>query len=225
MTLRQVDQNIWVAEQPLTMLGVRYGARMTVIRLAEGSGSDLVVISPIRLTPDLMQKVNQLGSVKWLIAPNSFHHLYMLRWTEAFPKASLLTVPELTRKRPDLKATCVMDENFSGLWGKELKALHLAGGPQYSETVFYHAPTRTLIVTDLFFYFPQVSGLWQNIAHKVYGTHGRLAQNRALKLLVRNKAGRAAGLKRMSEWDFNRVIMAHGEICEHDAAAKVAAAL
>ncbi len=44
--LKQIDQNIWVAEQPFQYFGLGIGTRMTVVRLAN---RELVVISPIQV--------------------------------------------------------------------------------------------------------------------------------------------------------------------------------
>ena len=71
--LRQLDNNLWVAEQPLKFMGLPVGTRMTVIRLADNS---LLLISPIEITPKIKQQLISLGTVKYLIAPNLFHHLY-----------------------------------------------------------------------------------------------------------------------------------------------------
>ncbi|BAZ14066.1 hypothetical protein NIES4071_59060 [Calothrix sp. NIES-4071] len=43
--LREIDNNLWVAEQPFKYWGLEVGARMTVIRLISG---ELIVISPIQ---------------------------------------------------------------------------------------------------------------------------------------------------------------------------------
>jgi hypothetical protein len=43
--LREIDEGIWVAEQPLRYLGLSVGTRMTVVRLAN---RELAVISPIQ---------------------------------------------------------------------------------------------------------------------------------------------------------------------------------
>ncbi|NJR48100.1 MAG: DUF4336 domain-containing protein [Hyellaceae cyanobacterium CSU_1_1] len=69
--LRQLDNNLWVAEQPLKFMGLPVGTRMTVIRLADNS---LLLISPIAITPEIKQQLNSLGTVRYLIAPNLFHH-------------------------------------------------------------------------------------------------------------------------------------------------------
>ena len=52
--LRQLDRDLWVAEQPLRFVGLEIGARMTVVRLPDGR---LVVHSPIGYTDELGREV------------------------------------------------------------------------------------------------------------------------------------------------------------------------
>lgn len=70
--LKQIDKNIWVAEQPLRYFGPSIGARMTVVRLSDG---DLAVISPIRVSGSITTQLNNIGTVKHIIAPNLYHYL------------------------------------------------------------------------------------------------------------------------------------------------------
>ncbi|MFL5348211.1 MAG: DUF4336 domain-containing protein [Hyalangium sp.] len=72
--LRKLDENLWVAEQPLNYMGLAVGTRMTVIRLADGG---LWLHSPIRPTPPLREAVEALGPVRFLVAPNKYHHLFI----------------------------------------------------------------------------------------------------------------------------------------------------
>lgn len=71
--LREIDKNLWVAEQPLKYFGLSVGTRMTVIRLANG---ELVVISPIQIDEATIQQLNQIGDVAHIIAPNLYHYLF-----------------------------------------------------------------------------------------------------------------------------------------------------
>ncbi|MGL5076154.1 MAG: DUF4336 domain-containing protein, partial [Waterburya sp.] len=72
--LQHIDTNLWVAEQPLKFMGLSVGTRMTVLRLADNS---LLLISPIQITAQIKQQLDNLGIVRYLIAPNLFHYLYL----------------------------------------------------------------------------------------------------------------------------------------------------
>ena len=72
---------------------------MTVIRLADGS---LFVHSPIELTDTLRGEIDALGPVRHVVAPNSFHHLYVAPYRDAYPAARLYAAPGLVARRPKI---------------------------------------------------------------------------------------------------------------------------
>lgn len=72
-TLKPVADDIWIVDGP--EIGMRYfgftlpfPARMTIVRLPEG---DLWVHSPIAWSDDLGVATAALGSVRYLVAPNT----------------------------------------------------------------------------------------------------------------------------------------------------------
>lgn len=82
--LRQIDLNLWVAEQPQKFFGLQVGTRMTIIRLSD---SLLILISPIKIDSQLQQQLDNLGEVKYIIAPNLFHYLYIAECQKIYPDA------------------------------------------------------------------------------------------------------------------------------------------
>src|SRR2546425_11918335 len=96
--LRQLAENLWVAERPQSFYGLPVGSRMTVIRLA---GERLLLHSPVTLDPDLRGQLDSLGRVCFAVAPNRVHHLHAGEVAGAYPAARLWVAPGLERKRPD----------------------------------------------------------------------------------------------------------------------------
>ncbi len=209
--MRQLDNNIWVAESPQKMLGIEYGVRMTCIRLATGG---VVLISPIKWTKDLAAAVDALGPVSYLIAPTSFHHLYIKEWAEKNPAAKLLVVPQLVAKRKDLKPSAVIDSAFKPDWGADLQLLFVEGGRLYSEAVFLHTKSRTLVLTDLCFNLQRIDGFYPTVALKLYGVYKKFGPSKAVALFMGDKGKLLAAVAHMATWDFTRVIVAHGDIWE-----------
>ncbi len=210
--MRSIAENIYVAEQPLCMLGIEYGARMTVIRL---SNHDLVVISPIALNESLKQKINSIGTVKYLVAPSSFHHLFIKPWTEKYTWANLLMVPQIAKKRKDLQATSVLNQSFNAPWTEELLPLFIPGGKLYSEMVFLHRSSRTLILTDLCFNLQEANSLFARCALSIYGIYKKFGPSKAVGMFMGKKVALKEAIDRIAAWDFQRVVMAHGEILEN----------
>ncbi len=71
---------------------------MTVVRLSCGS---LWVHSPIKLESALQKQIAALGAVKFLIAPNQLHHLFLKDWQQSYPDAQLFGTRRVQSKRKD----------------------------------------------------------------------------------------------------------------------------
>jgi Domain of unknown function (DUF4336) len=97
--LRNIDHNIWVAEQPLTYLGLSVGTRMTVIKLSDGS---VVAISPIQMTDLMLQQLDQIGELQHIVAPNLYHYQFTSGLKLKYPKATFWAAPGLQQKKPEL---------------------------------------------------------------------------------------------------------------------------
>ncbi|MBE9045875.1 DUF4336 domain-containing protein [Pleurocapsales cyanobacterium LEGE 10410] len=103
--LRQIDRSLWVAQQPFKFLGLEVGTRMTVIKLSDNC---LVLISPIEIDPETEKQLNALGTVRYLIAPNLFHYLYLDQCQQIYPQAQTIAPPGLIAKQPNLKKDKVL---------------------------------------------------------------------------------------------------------------------
>ena len=89
--LQPFGEDIWIADGPVTATGgFRYGTRMVVIRLSDGG---LFLWSPIPLSEPLRARIDDLGEVRHLVAPNALHHLFLGDWRRAYPAARLYAPP------------------------------------------------------------------------------------------------------------------------------------
>ena len=220
--LQQVAENLWVARQPLRFLGLEIGTRMTVVRsghTAEQPG-ELILISPIELGEEDRAKLDELGTVAHIIAPNLFHHMFMEQAQELYPQAKSWGVEGLKEKRAELKLDGLLDQ--PGSLGKELSYLPVQGFAallprgirQVSETVFCHHPSRTIILTDLAFNFDALSSFETQLAARVMGSYQRLKPTVLEKWGTKDKDGMEASIRQILQWDFDRVVLTHGSLVE-----------
>lgn len=217
MNIVSVADNLWVARQSLRFLGFEIGTRMTIVRLNSGN---LVLISPIALDKQHRQILDELGTVEHIIAPNLFHHLYLKQAQILYPHATTWGVEGLAEKCPELKIDALV--NQAGSFSNELDYLPFQGFcsilPQgimvANETVFFHQPSRTLILTDTAFNFDQSYSLVTQLAVRALGSYDSLRPTRLEKWGTRDKETVADSVKRVLEWDFDRVIPAHGSLVE-----------
>jgi hypothetical protein len=181
---------------------------MTIVRLNDGS---LALISPVPIDDALAAELAAFGPVTHLIAPNLFHHLHLASATARYPDVRLLGPPGLAVKKPGLTFAPPRVEqvpSFDGI----LEAATIEGAPRASETVWLHVPSRTLIVADLVFNVETPPSWKTAVMLFVTGARGRLAQSRIWNLVVQDKAAASASCQRVLDWDFDRLIVAHGNI-------------
>lgn len=91
--LELFGRDIWISNgSDVEVFGFHYPTRMAIIRL---SGGGLFIWSPITLSDTLRSKVDTLGPVQHIVAPNSLHHLSVPDWQSAYPNARIYAPPNL----------------------------------------------------------------------------------------------------------------------------------
>ncbi len=219
--IREVANDLWIADQPLRFFGVEVGARMTLVRLP---GSKLLVHSPIGWSPGLAEAVERLGSPTYLIAPNRFHHLYAQAWRSAYPAAQLFVAPGLERRRPDLTLTGVLAGSPLPEWSECLDQTLVEGFPLASEVVFFHKPSCTLIASDLVFNIGAESPPLTRLAFRLLGAYGRPSASLLERLLIRDRLAFRRSLDRILRWPIAQLIVAHGSVVREGGHAALAEA-
>jgi hypothetical protein len=209
--LRKLAENLWVEERPQRFYGLEVGARMTVMRLADGG---LLLHSPVALDPQLRRELDSLGAVRYAVAPNRFHHLYAGEVAKAYPEARLWVAPGVERKRPDLEFVDVLGDDAPEPWQDEVGQVFFRGRPFENEVSFLHRPSRTLVLCDLAFNFGPHAPPATRVLMRLVGGYGRFGPTRLDPILIRDRPAARQSFERILAWDFDRVVIAHGEVLE-----------
>jgi hypothetical protein len=217
--LREIDRNIWVAEQPLRYFGLSVGTRMTVIRLAN---SELVVISPIQVDSETIHQLNDIGDVSHIIAPNLYHYLFASNFKDIYPKAIFWAAPGLESKRPELNIDRIIQDRNSFLDEIEyllfdgFRTFTLSGFSLLNECVFFHLESHTLVLTDTAFNFDESFPLMTQLATRAIGGYKNLSPSLLERFATKETDKVKQAVQKVLAWDFKRVIVAHGSIIEND---------
>jgi len=195
------DLFVFDAEQ--RFFGVELGSRMTVLRL----DGDLLLYSPVALDPG---SLDRLGTPRWLLAPNTFHHLHVRPWL-----ARGLTgyaAPGLAEKRRDLDFAHTVSEPCAP-FGDAVQLVPLRSLPLVGEVALLHRPSRTLVVTDLVFHLGADAPWATRAAFWLLGGYPGCRATLLERALMRRAVARD-DLRGLLALDFDRLIMAHGHIIE-----------
>ncbi len=206
--LASFADGVWLAVTPVSFLGLRLTATMTVLRLGDGS---LLLSSPVPLTPQLRDAVLALGPVAHLYAPNLFHHQWLGEWVKAFPSARVHAPAGLEKKQPGLRIDRVHgaapEPAFSGV----VDEVPIAGF-RLRETALLYRPAQTLVVADLVSNIGRPAHAWTAIYTRSMGFYGRIALSRMLRWTAFDAPQAAAhSVDVVLGHAFERLVVGHGE--------------
>lgn len=212
------------AHIPSAWGGTKFDARMTVIRLASG---ELMLHSPCEITVAMAEEISTIGPVAHIVAPGNFHHLYVATAQAAFPAARTWICPGVERRHPGLKYDGVLGDVALADWASEIDQVLVHGTRIMREVAMFHRASRTLILVDLIenftdatphtggalkFWFKYLLHMWNN---------PRPAPEYRIGWSDRQAA--AKSLRRILAWDFQRIVLSHGDLIEraaHEVATK-----
>jgi hypothetical protein len=214
-----IQDKIYIVEYPIRFAGMDLFSRMTIVKLHDGK---LWVHRPSKVDTALKASIDELGEVAYIIAPGNFHHLNVSDFQIAYPNAETYLCPSLESKRADLEFDWILGNRSDHRWGNEFEQVVIHGTWIINEVAFFHKPTKTLILVDLIenigddytheagfllkFWWKTVFNMWNNPkAAPEY------------QLGWGDKEVVKKSLNRILDWDFEKIILAHGNLIEKDA--------
>ena len=188
-------------------------ARTTIIKLANG---ELIVHDPCKIDDAIKTEIDALGVVKYIIAPGSYHHLFVTDFQKKYPGAETYLCPGLERKRPDIKFDWILGDRPDPRWEGSLDQVLIQGTRFIWEVAFFHRPSQTLILVDLLENigddYQHKAGLvlqfWWKYIFKMWNNPKAAPE---YQMGWGNKTRVKNGLNKILAWDAQRVILAHGE--------------
>ncbi|MER8443736.1 DUF4336 domain-containing protein [Mesorhizobium sp. M1066] len=218
--LREFGPGIWTADGPIVTAaaGFHYPTRMAVIGL---SGGGLFIWSPVQLTNELRAEVDGLGRVRFLIPPNSLHHVFLADWQRGYPDAKVYAPPGLREKRRDILFDGELGDTPAADWADDLDQVAMRGNRITTEIVFFHHASMTVLFTDLIQHFrPGWFKGWRAlIARLDLMVADEPSVPRKFRAALTDRRAARAALQRILVWPAERVLMAHGEPVTEDAQA------
>ncbi|SPF41633.1 conserved hypothetical protein [Syntrophobacter sp. SbD1] len=212
-------ENVWIVDgPPVRDFGVMFTTRMTVVKL---SGGSLWVDSPVPVPFDTLKRITGLGPVGYLVAATPRHVWRLDGWHTLFPEAQLWTArtTPFTLKKGRLPLAGILGDEPPQGWADDLDQLAFKGNPLIEEVLFFHKASRTVILDDLIQIHPIVKGKpLHNALFKLAGAaypHGGVGLDIRLSFTDRTLARKS--LEKLLSWNFDKLIIAHGNCIEKDA--------
>jgi glyoxylase-like metal-dependent hydrolase (beta-lactamase superfamily II) len=207
--LAELDRDVWTIDHPLRAGGLALGTRTSLVRLPDGG---IWLLSPGPLDAPARERIAKLGPVRAIVLPNLLHHLYAADAAAAFPEARVYAVPGIEAKQPKLRIDERLGDEPPAPWRGALEQVALGGVPRMGEVVFFHPRSKTLFLTDLAFNLHPKDAVTR-LFMRLNGGLDRFGPTRIFRFAVlRDRAALRASLERVLRWDFERVVVTHGEI-------------
>ncbi|KAF8828244.1 hypothetical protein HHX47_DHR4000713 [Lentinula edodes] len=162
---------------------------------------------------------------RWIIAADIVHHLFIGQYKKEYPEAKVIGVEGLREKKKQSKEDLIIDGEYGTdppetLYGfeNEIKACFFSGFAN-KDIAFLHVATKTLIVADLLFNLPGTEQYSKSKISPKVPIIGKLNPTstilkRLLWTIGKDKDAMRRDAKIVREWDFERIIMCHGDVIE-----------
>ena len=218
--MQQLADNLWILPYPLRLLGGDLRRNVTIVRL---TSNELVIHSTGPFTPGEVAAVSRLGKPGWLLDAMLRHDTFARHGRQSFPGIPYLA-PDGFGKNVGFVTEPLTPAPAN--WDSELSVLRLEGLPSIQEHVFVHHPSRTLIVADLLFNFGAEASLWTRfLVRCAVGSKHHPGMSRPFRLAIKDQDAFRHSLDILNGWDFDRIIVGHGQIIETDGQRLLAEAL
>jgi hypothetical protein len=120
----------------------------------------------------------------------------------------------LSKKRPDLPFNGELGDEPPTEWRGQIEQHLFRGAPALNEVVFFHPATRTLILTDLAFNISKEAAKRSLLFYWLWDV-GQFGPHRFVRLRgIRDRQAARESVERILRWDFDRIIVSHGDVLE-----------
>jgi hypothetical protein len=213
--MREFGPEIWVIEgPPVRAFGIQLPTRMIVVRLRDGS---LWINSPVTVSKSLLASIEAIGEPRYLVAPTPLHIWRLEEWRRLFPRAEPWGPPSIARSPRRKMFAGVLGDEPPEQWRADFDQVVFRGNAFLQEVEFLHKPSHTAVFADfLQNYAPEKSRLFLSILQRLAGVSG-LGVPIDIRLSTLNRRLARWSVARMLAWDFDRLVVAHGENLECEA--------
>jgi hypothetical protein len=212
MELTEFCKNqIWTRDYPVKLAMCPFNARMSVIRLEDGR---LMLHSPCDIDDGTAAAISRLGNVCYIVAPGSFHHMHVTSAQRAFPNAQTFICPGIERKVPSLQLDWILGPRSPAAWSDTIDQVLIRGAIFMWEVAMLHKPSKTLLLVDAIEYFTDRTEdvSWQlKVCWKLLRMWNKPKPAPEYQFGWKDKVAARASLERILEWDFDKIILSHGD--------------
>lgn len=204
--LKSIAPDLWVMSFPLKMLGADLQRNVTLMRLPSRK---VIIHSTAPFGAIDIETIDRIGEPVWLLDVLLRHDTFSAEGSDAFPAAKYLVPDGFEAHGVATRPLLPPPPEWEG----EVMVAPVNGVPSYGEIAVFHRASRTLVVGDLLFNFRNKRPFWTKLLMKLGCVNGKFnpGVSRPFKNAIEDEAAFAASLRGILEWDFDRIIVGHGD--------------
>jgi len=210
--LAQLSERVWRLEGDLE--GMPLKRVMTIARRSDGG---LVVHNAIAADDATMAAIAALGDIRMILVPNAFHRLDAKVFHDRFPAAQV-SCPAGARAK--VEQVVPVNATYDEIAADSAVELQTIDGTKANEgaMIVRDAAGTTVVLSDLVFNMPHLSGLQGFVLRYVTGSTGGVKVPRVARMfLIADRRGARAHLERLAALPgLCRVIVSHHEVIDRD---------
>jgi hypothetical protein len=220
MEWREIAPGVVVMQYALRAFGIDFRRCVTLLRLADGR---LAIHSSAPFTAEDVAAIRRFGVPSWLVEATLMHDTFARPVSAIFPALPYLA-PDGFAKLSGVPTHLLHPPPSD--WAGEIEVLKVEGLWKINEHALFHRASRTLVLADLLFHFSADSRGWPRFFARHIMRLPRLSGISAFfRLMIRDREAFALSMKKILEWDFEQIVVGHGEPIQNDAKRIVALAL
>jgi hypothetical protein len=219
-TWRQLTDDIALISFPWRTLGIDFKRNITLLRLSDGR---VIIHSSAPFTEQDVAAIQRFGQPAWLVEATLMHDTFSKEGRQAFPDLPYFA-PDGFAQTSEIPTSLLSTPPTD--WAGEIDVFKL-DGVRSNEHTFFHRRSRTLVVADLFFSFPNNIRGWPRffVRHVMRLPHLFGISAFFHLFAVRDKEAFKQSVNALLALHFERLLVAHSEPIEKDAKRAVEQAL
>lgn len=194
-------------ESEIKMPLMKLPLRSTLVKTKQG----VLLISPVDFSESQLREIKKFGEIKAIIAPSILHHLYLEKAVQTFPTAKIWGTPGLVAKLPKIPWTATLTKD-PWPYQDEIDLLLLEGVPRFEEVMMFCRKSQVLIVGDLCFNVTRPKGIGAWLIMTMFGTYKKFAVSKFYRKFMRDEGAFKKSLHSLLKWDFEQIVMSHGDV-------------
>jgi hypothetical protein len=179
-----------------------------------------ILVSPVG-TPE---EASQVEVPLTLVAPSLSNHQHLAAVIERYRPLALWGPPGLAEGKAELGPMHVLGFD-AWPYGDQLGFVVVEGAPQRNEVVFFHRESRTIYTPSLFCNICEPDGFLAPLVFRTMGIYRRFATPKMWQRWIVDRAAFSRSIDEILHWDFDRIVVAHGDVVDRHAREQFGAAL